>query len=231
MSDQTGILIFTHSANRELKKIPQSAELFEALNSDILRKVEKIKQDYFVYDEQKQVGNTFGEKITNAVESIFQKGYQFVITVGNDTPELSVNQLRKAVQNSSEGKLTFGPSTDGGFYLMTFDKAHFDKEKYASLNWTTRSLAKEFITSIQTEQIIFLQYLQDIDFAKDLLHFGNQHDRLSELVREVLLRILVKKHSFYSKSVYLRNTFNHRISYNKGSPLQFYRLLSGYSSL
>jgi glycosyltransferase A (GT-A) superfamily protein (DUF2064 family) len=228
MSNETAILIFAYSAHAELKNIPQSFRLFEALNSDILKKVKQTKQTYFIYDEQNQVGNTFGEKLTNAIEHIFQKGYQFVITVGNDTPELSVSQIRKAVKNSSEEKLTFGPSADGGFYLMTFDKNHFDKKKYASLNWKTGSLAKEFIASIQAENIVFLQYLKDIDFAKDLLHFGNQYDRLSELVRKILLRILAEKAFFYNLNIDSQNTFSNRISYNKGSPLQLHQLSSSY---
>ncbi|CAN0575163.1 unnamed protein product, partial [Ectocarpus sp. 12 AP-2014] len=68
--------------------MPKGERVFETLTKETLRKVKRTKQPYFHISEKEQTGNSFGERFTNAIQTVFDKGYEHIITVGNDTPQL-----------------------------------------------------------------------------------------------------------------------------------------------
>jgi len=92
------VLIFALSQEEEIKRKPflRNTSLQQDLTSHTLTEVKKTGLDYYVYDEQHQVGTSFGERFTNAITDIYNKGYEAVISVGNDTPNLTNIHVHKA---------------------------------------------------------------------------------------------------------------------------------------
>jgi uncharacterized protein len=121
MKTKTAILIFANSAEKELtSKSISSSDFFNLLDSDTVKTVKKTNLPYFHFSEKEQIGSSFGERFTNAIEAVFNKGFEHVISLGNDIPHLRANHILKATQNLATSDYVLGPSTDGGFYLMGF---------------------------------------------------------------------------------------------------------------
>ncbi len=215
-------MVFANSSGvDEVRKgIPKSRELFEALNEDVLQKVKKTKLPFYVYDETLQIGPDFATRFTTAIQSVFSKGFDKIITVGNDTPHLTVDTLWRAYQNLNEGKTVVGPSLDGGVYLLGFQKNRFDAKQFRSLPWQKRNLFTELFKSFLRRGMLHqLPRLADIDSSEDLQPIIDSEHEISTSLTSILLRAIrktlrpEKRHSFSILKVY-RNS-----QYNKGSPL------------
>jgi rSAM/selenodomain-associated transferase 1 len=82
-----------------------------------------------------QVGESFGERLRNAVAVAFADGHERVLVVGTDTPELDASRIRRAFTSLEEHGSVIGFSVDGGFYLLglsRFDHAIFDRVPYGT---------------------------------------------------------------------------------------------------
>ena len=225
MNTKTAILIFAQSANEELKHkaIYKGKRLFKNLNEQILTTVKSTGLPYFLYTEAQQYGATFAERFTNAVSEVYAKGYDAVITIGNDSPQLQKKHLLQAQKSLLQKNFVLGPSTDGGFYLMGLRKSLFNREVFLKLPWQTNRLNNSLLAYIKTKEVAVttLSTLFDIDTVNDLKAIINHSFLLPEKVRMLLREIVhqnnVKKQWFcfvdFCKTLYLF------ISYNKGSPV------------
>jgi hypothetical protein len=45
----------------------------------------KTKLPYFISDESTQQGDSFGDKLSHAIQSVLDRGYDKVIVLGNDS--------------------------------------------------------------------------------------------------------------------------------------------------
>ena len=101
MNKGTAILIFANSAEFEAVQKPfrSSETLFDALNEQTIKIVEKTGLPYFHFSEKNQYGATFGERFANAIQSIYDKGFQTVITIGK-------RHTSSAIQTYFKGRST-----------------------------------------------------------------------------------------------------------------------------
>lgn len=224
MKNQTAILIFANSAKKEVeRKSFLSTEVFFALNTQILKTVEKSGIKYFHFSEKQQIGSNFGERFSNAIETIFNKGFKNVITIGNDTPHLKTHHLIDTIHRLEKNDLILGPSKDGGFYLMGIKKEHFNKETFLKLPWQTSRLYS-CISSISTSknlEIKFLEVLHDIDSKEDIQLIINSFKEISLSILKLLQKIIFRiKNTFFEELVRFYKTSFSQNS-NKGSPLIF----------
>ncbi|MEZ5043619.1 MAG: DUF2064 domain-containing protein [Saprospiraceae bacterium] len=120
---------------------------------------------FFILTEKQQVGNTFGEKFSNAIAEQFEKGFQEVIAIGADCPFLTPRDLQQAVLGLKAGKAVIGPSKDGGIYLLGISKKQFEKTALAGLNWETEFVLDQIKTlfEAQSSPILELRTLVDLD--------------------------------------------------------------------
>lgn len=222
MKNKTAILIFANSAEKELtSKSISSSDFFNLLDSDTVKTVKKTNLPYFHFSEKEQIGSSFGERFTNAIEAVFNKGFEHVISLGNDIPHLRANHILKATQNLATSDYVLGPSTDGGFYLMGFKKTHFNKTSFQNLPWQTAKLRQSLNTELQyqNESVSYLEMLTDIDDISDINFVLESFKTLDFKIKRLLL-ILRKtiKTIVTSASVFQYATV-FESPYNKGSPI------------
>jgi len=119
MNKKIAILIFANSAEYEAKQKPfQSSEvLFDVLNAQILKVVKNTGLPYFLSSEKNQIGATFGERFTNAIESIYNRGFEAVVTIGNDTPHLQTKHILTAVHQLKQNDIVLGKITLANFKI------------------------------------------------------------------------------------------------------------------
>ncbi|WP_047550770.1 DUF2064 domain-containing protein [Psychroserpens sp. Hel_I_66] len=222
-NNQTAILIFANSAEFEAIQKPfQSSQLlFDALNLQTLKVVKKTGIPYFLSSEKNQTGNSFGERFTNAIQSVYDKGFENVITIGNDTPHLQSQHILKAVENLKQNDIVLGPSKDGGFYLMGLKKSHFNVETFLKLPWQTSALSRSISKAVQSQRIklSYLEFLSDIDTLLDAKHNIDSFKKLSRAIKDNLISyISVEKEIISSYFISIEN-FSQTLLFNKGSPV------------
>lgn len=221
-NSKTAILIFAHSADYEAKIKPfqHSKEVFESLNKHIVQQVRRTNLPYFLVTEKEQKGFSFGERFTNAIQSIYDLGYDSIITIGNDTPHLTTKKLLKANEELLKKDVVLGKSTDGGFYLLGIKKQYFNPALFLKLPWQNRNLTRYIkqLFVIQQIKVFYLETLNDIDKLKDINLFINSYRKVYSNLHLLLLQIIsgfkaITNHGIEGITFLFQSKF-----YNKGSP-------------
>lgn len=220
---KTAILIFANSAEYEASRKPflYSKEVFESLNNHTLQLVKKTNLPYFLVTEKEQKGFSFGERFTNAIQSIYNFGYDSIITIGNDTPHLTANKLLQANEELQNKNIVLGKATDGGFYLLGIKKEHFDANLFLKLPWQKQNLATALtkLFTVNSISVSYLEVLSDIDGLHDVNAFVNSFKKVYANLYQLLLRIssnskVIVTTLFEEVFFLYQSTF-----YNKGSPV------------
>jgi glycosyltransferase A (GT-A) superfamily protein (DUF2064 family) len=219
---KTAILIFANSSQEEAKhkSIAQDGTLFDVLTATTLKTVKNSQLPYFHFTEKHQIGVTFGERFSNAIQAVFDKGYEHVIAIGNDSPQLKVSHLLEAHSQLQSKKIVLGPTTDGGFYLMGLHKSQFEASVFKSLAWQTSNLAKQLyrLVSKQNVKIVLLQRLFDIDTAQDIKSMLAFSFQIPEKLLILLLNLLDLQKEIDNTTCSVYNS-NYSVKlHNKGSP-------------
>lgn len=218
----TAILIFAQSAAKEVlrKKFFKTPDLFRVLNQETLSKVQRSGLPYFHFSEKEQIGNSFGERFVNAIQEVYEMGFENVITIGNDSPQLKTGHLLQANAQLLRGKTVLGPAVDGGFYLMGLQKQDFKPELFVRLPWQRFSLFNKIsqLLEVYNSDVFQLPLLHDIDTKKNVSTLLNFTKSISISLQIFFARLVVKQTRYFSKSnlfYYLQIHFNF---FNKGSP-------------
>ncbi len=225
MKTKTAILIFANSAEKELtSKSISSSDFFNLLDSDTVKTVKKTNLPYFHFSEKEQIGSSFGERFTNAIEAVFNKGFEHVISLGNDIPHLRANHILKATQNLATSDYVLGPSTDGGFYLMGFKKTHFNKTSFQNLPWQTAKLRQRLNTELQhqNKSVSYLEMLTDIDDVSDIDFVLESFKTLDFKIKRLLLTIRKTTKTIVTSASVFQYATVFESPYNKGSPISLH---------
>ncbi|MBD3750200.1 MAG: DUF2064 domain-containing protein [Sphingobacteriales bacterium] len=188
---KTAIILFAHLPEFEAKtkrfsglssqKVTQKISKY--LTNHFYQLSKKTEAEVFWVDTFHQQGESFGERISNAFADVYSKGFENVICIGNDCPDLKLSELQKAIEITSSGKVILGPTTDGGAYLIGIPKALFQKEKFEAIQWqssqTYQQLLNIFKFSAEIEQI---GTKIDLDCENDL----NKLDHTNVIARVIL---------------------------------------------
>ncbi|MFS4483747.1 TIGR04282 family arsenosugar biosynthesis glycosyltransferase [Hyunsoonleella sp. 2307UL5-6] len=220
---KTAILIFANSAEKEAatKPFSSSKEIFEALNTQAIGIAKKSGLPYFLYSEKQQVGRTFGARFTNAIQSVYNKGFDAVITLGNDTPHLTTHHILKTVEKLNTHDIVLGPSTDGGFYIMGLKKSHFNVEAFLKLPWQTSKLNRS-ISRVEAKgktHITYLEVLTDIDTISDIRKIIHSFTKPSTSIIKLLIKLVQLVTSYVSNKHITIPAIYQNYHFNKGSPI------------
>lgn len=125
----------------------------------------------FPFSEEQQQGRNFGSRLANAVETVFEKGFERVIVIGNDCPKLSAKKIQDADQILQKKDWVLGPDKQGGFYLIGINKAAFHKSIFEGLAWESSLLQQSFSTQQQGTETFWLDTLSDLNNRQQVYSF------------------------------------------------------------
>ena len=119
--------------------------------------------------EKDQSGNSFAEKISEAISSAFNTGFENIIVLGGDFPNLTKNLIINVHRELSRGaKIVAGPDTRGGIYILGLNKAAFNKETFSEFKWQTRNLFSDIKSySSLFSHVLLKSHLTDINSKTD----------------------------------------------------------------
>jgi hypothetical protein len=221
----TAILIFANSATKDshIKKIGADTSLFDALNAHIFSIVKATGLPYFHFTEKEQHGQTFGERFSNALQSVYDKGFANIIAIGNDSPQLKTRHLLEAHQQLRLGKTVLGPAVDGGFYLLGLHQSNFHECSFKALPWQVSSLFKATEQYFESAgcTVFSLDRLIDIDSTTDIKRLSNHVSTIVDAWLVLFSKLLRQTIRFQEIGLIAdKNIFLH-IPFNKGSPFSF----------
>lgn len=188
MRNDTAILLFARDPHDEaLNKdfsgnhsSKTNVSISEQLVKRTVREIRKSNLPYVIISTDLQHGDGFGERFINAIEDVFSLGYEKVIAIGNDAPQLTSRLLLKASNNLRDNDLVLGPDKRGGIYLLGVSINAFMREKLRSIPWKTDAVYSQFITeAVENEwNVLSLPLLKDVNFFNDLKRMIN--DKLTD---------------------------------------------------
>jgi glycosyltransferase A (GT-A) superfamily protein (DUF2064 family) len=169
--------------------------------SDFLSEKEKTKiSDVLQQASQvnflKQQGHTFKQRLLNTFDSIHTLGYDKIVIIGSDSPDITSEMLHKAFADLEESSLTIGPSADGGVYLIGMSEYH--PEVLKNISWCTSSVLKQLIfnSSHSYNSITLLPVLIDIDNKDQLTYWLSVRSGLLSVLQSLLEMIVLAKPHF-----------------------------------
>lgn len=199
-SPNTAVLVFIRDEQEEARlKLSQagisfrsSLQVVRTLNRHIVKITRKAELPTFIVKGDQQVGVNFGERFTNAIESVFQAGYQQVIAIGNDCLSLTATHLQTMAEALECGKaLVIGPAKDGGAYAIGIQQSVFDKAAFQQLPWQTDQVFAALVNYIENLKAAWacLPAAMDVDdaisFQKALTHLAST-SVLYQLLKSIL---------------------------------------------
>lgn len=218
----TAILVFAQSSKEESRRkgIVGGTLLFDSLTKRTLEVVRKTKLPYFHLTEAEQIGTTFSERFTNAIQSVFDQGFENIVTVGNDTPQLRSSNIVSAVTKLNERKSVIGPSADGGFYLMGLHKSNFNPTTFKELPWQTADLYRALtdVLMLSGSRIFRLSTYFDLDDFSDLRLFSNRFGHYSKKLLKLISALLTGTKESHFHFTRLFDSLLSFTFFNKGSP-------------
>jgi len=122
------------------------------------------------FERIRQQGRDLGERMDRAIRLAVSRGAKRVVVIGADCPLLSAQRIRSAFRElSGPADLVFGPSEDGGFYLIG---ASFPVPfLFRGVSWGTGSTLAEVTSRCRRAGLsyAFLPTELDVDRPEDLV--------------------------------------------------------------
>jgi rSAM/selenodomain-associated transferase 1 len=115
-----------------------------------------------------QEGVDLGERMQKAFEKGFSEGYERIVLIGSDLPDISDQIIQEGLDCLEKNEVVFGPAEDGGYYLVGMNKPHFSV--FQNKEWSTEGLLKTTLSELNERKIKvgLLKTLNDIDTFEDL---------------------------------------------------------------
>jgi 2-phospho-L-lactate guanylyltransferase (CobY/MobA/RfbA family) len=119
-----------------------------------------------------QRGGGFRERLENAFADARSLGYGEIVAVPGDVPGLSAAHLEAAFAALRQQPTVFGPSPDGGVYLIGTREPVGGL--FAGVRWRTRHVLGDLVESAGGGEL--LPALADVDGERDLGRFERDRD-------------------------------------------------------
>jgi len=177
ITNDTALLLFSRTAVSEAVHKNFLAKKSKTLNLTISKKLitrttaiaKQSQLPFFVISDLQQSGNNFGERLANAIQNIFDKGFQKLIVIGNDCPGLTSATILHATQKLKTHDIVAGPTIKGGLYLIGLNKAAFNPDDFKNLHWQTANVYNEFLSLEINHSFSALPLLDDVNSHQDIL--------------------------------------------------------------
>lgn len=119
-----------------------------------------------------QAEGDLGQKMFEAMNTCFQKGYCSVVLIGVDIPDITDSTVTTAFEYLRNSDIVFGPAADGGYYLVGLTRPIM--EVFDAIPWSTGAVLRQSIEKAKTIglSVAMTEILRDIDTIDDVKRSG-----------------------------------------------------------
>lgn len=217
-TNKTAILIFSRFAEEEAKdkKYGQllgkrkGVAVAATLIKHTLKEASHTTLPVYKFFSNKQQGDSFGEKLSSSIETVYSYGFSSVIVIGTDCPSINSEVIISASEKLDKQDVVLGPSKDGGVYLIGIRREAFCRKRFLSVPWLSANVfnclveyAKQPGLTISTEP---LQH--DLDSYSELIQWTkeNIHHTFARFF-DLLIDSFIPKKTFSILSEYLPTSY------------------------
>jgi rSAM/selenodomain-associated transferase 1 len=126
-----------------------------------------------------QEGNDLGDRMNRAFERIFSEGFDRAVLIGSDIPDLKESVIAEAFDALDRCDAVLGPASDGGYYLVGFNRNAFLPDLFRGFAWSTPEVFQNSMTILRKAllRVHLLPVWSDVDTVEDLnkLIARNEH--------------------------------------------------------
>lgn len=187
---KTAVLFFSRTLNDEYGtgsfglNRKGFSELYKFFVNKTLKTVRDAGLPLIEAYSNQQVGDTFSERLINSLKSVSDRGFERVIIIGNDAPQLSVDDILSASTALDEGVNVLGKDKRGGVYLIGLDLKAFKPTDLNGIQWHSNSVFHQL--SAVLGDVHELSERHDINWVADLKSLLNVKGTLAFGIRRFL---------------------------------------------
>ena len=124
-----------------------------------------------------QQGGDLGQRMKNAFSSAFNNGYEKVVLIGSDLPDLPDKYIKYAFIQLENSDVVIGPAADSGYYLIGFSNKSFVSAVFENISWSTSKVFEQTLCALkkQSKTVSILPTWNDIDTIDDLRRFVSRN--------------------------------------------------------
>ncbi|MFK7786804.1 MAG: TIGR04282 family arsenosugar biosynthesis glycosyltransferase [Crocinitomicaceae bacterium] len=155
---------------KHLMKITEEATLgVNDCDVHIYFSSEKDPTRWSGFTQYVQQGNDLGQRMSDAFRTGFGLGYEQIVGVGSDLPDLTSHIIEKGLNELNENEAVFGPAEDGGYYLIGMSsmlECIFENKP-----WSTEQLFDVTLDELKSKghSVGIIETLNDVDTEEDLM--------------------------------------------------------------
>ena len=189
----TAIVIFADSAiecskhRKLLRNEEANLNLFKNLNRNTLRIARDASVPYFVFDEEVQQGRRYGERIANAIRTVYNQGFEKVVVIRSDCPGITVSLLEMAMVILQEKPMVVGPAQSGGIYLVGISRSIFNERTFGGLHWESNLLRHDLVNYTSSSYVLPKLTVLTNRYRLALVEIHTAFARLANTVRNARL--------------------------------------------
>ncbi|KAF0220337.1 MAG: hypothetical protein FD174_1238 [Geobacteraceae bacterium] len=117
-----------------------------------------------------QEGNDLGKRMENAFKRTLEMGYEAAVIIGTDSPDLPSSFIEEAfaMLESRDIDAVFGPSEDGGYYLIAMKR--LQGELFKGIPWSSGAVLEKSLEKAAEAgiRVSLLPRWYDVDTFEDL---------------------------------------------------------------
>ncbi len=221
--NKTAIILFADLPDFEARAksfcnaVSQKAteKISSVLTNHFYQLANQTSANVLLVDTYQQKGKSFGEKIANAFAAVYAQGFDNVICIGNDCPDLDLLHLENTIAQVESGNVVLGPTLDGGAYLIGIPNQKFNLQNFQNIHWqTSRTFSN--LKALFPQDVSTLEVLTDLDSESDFSFNKKSNPFTVCLINIIKSFIPIKKSSFNSIELVFLNVDG---SFLKGPPV------------
>jgi len=197
---RTAILYFAFSPEEEAKRKPllpghgggTDVRLYRLLQQALSDKVAPLGLPVLHFDEQRQRGSGFGQRMVHAIQDAFGEGYDRLIILGNDIPELKTEHIQAALESLGRKENYLIRTDRGGAGLIGIQAKNFHPEVWTELDWQGDRMFDDLFDVIPDCKV-HRDVLLDINVLGDAFQYLHEYrgrDEVADYLAAILLPVL-----------------------------------------
>lgn len=120
------------------------------------------------YLKHVQEGDDIGARMHNAIEKMYNEGYDKITLIGSDCYQLTSSIVMDSFRFLNDHGVVIGPAQDGGYYLIAMTGIY--NGLFENKDWGTEKVLQQTKEDLEKYQIshTFVTELNDLDDEEDL---------------------------------------------------------------
>ena len=117
-----------------------------------------------------QGGGDLGERMQSVFDNVGPKyGKEPLVLIGGDIPSINKHHIENAFDALKDSDITFGPATDGGYWMVGMRRSRTRISPFFDVRWSTEHALSDTVENIDPmNRISFIDMLSDVDDSGDL---------------------------------------------------------------